>query len=218
MEPSAFLSPEPIMNSSNPFDLSARNWDADPLKVARARAVAEAIQDMVPLAPGFSALEYGCGTGLVSFALASRLGQVTLADSSPGMLAVVAEKLAASPMTHLRPLALDLTAEPLPADRFQLIYTLMTLHHVPDVDRILADFSTLLTSPGYLCVADLDAEDGSFHGSDFSGHRGFDRDELGRRARSAGFATVEFRTVYRITKESSSGQKEFPLFLMVAGK
>jgi cyclopropane fatty-acyl-phospholipid synthase-like methyltransferase len=51
------------------FDERAKDWDSDPLKVERARIVAEYIRSVLPLRPGMSALEYGCGTGLLSFAL-----------------------------------------------------------------------------------------------------------------------------------------------------
>ena len=64
------------------FDARAATWDDDPAKVERARAVAEAIARSVPLARSMRALEYGAGTGLVSFVLRDRLGEVTLADLS----------------------------------------------------------------------------------------------------------------------------------------
>jgi SAM-dependent methyltransferase len=164
------------------------------------------------------ALEYGCGTGLLSFALYPRIGHVLLADNSPGMLSVLADKLAAGQMAGMRPLKLDLLTDPLPSDRFDLIYTLMTLHHIDDTDKILRDLSSLLRSPGYLCVADLDAEDGSFHGPEFLGHKGFDREDIGQKARRAGFKSVDFSTAFQMTKSDSPGQKEFPVFLMVARK
>jgi ubiquinone/menaquinone biosynthesis C-methylase UbiE len=200
------------------FDRSAKTWDSDPVKVARAQAVADAICRAVPLTPAMHALEYGCGTGLLSFALYPRIGHVLLADNSPGMLSVLAEKLAAGQMTGMRPLKLDLLTDPLPSDRFDLIYTLMTLHHIADTDKILRDLSSLLRSPGYLCVADLGAEDGSFHGPEFLGHKGFDREDIGQKTRRTGFKSVDFSTAFQMTKSDSPGQKEFPVFLMVARK
>jgi ubiquinone/menaquinone biosynthesis C-methylase UbiE len=202
----------------NDFDLKARTWDADPAKWERARAVAEAIKTRVPLAPTMNALECGCGTGLLSFALQSHLGKITLADSSDGMLAVLREKIAATGVTNLTPVKFDLAADPLPAEKYQLVYTLLTAHHIADTDKLLRDFHALLTVPGWLCLADLDKEDGSFHGPGFSGHNGFDRNELAAKARGAGFQEVSFATVLRINKEAGGQRKEFPVFLMVARK
>ena len=200
------------------FDEKAQEWDNDPVKLERAAAVAAAIRNRVRLSPDLSALEYGCGTGLLSFALSRELGSITLADSSAGMLAVLREKIAASGADHLRPMRLDLTVDPLPAERYDLIYTLMTLHHVSDVDRILRDFHALLRPDGALCIADLDREDGSFHGAGFDGHHGFEREALRDQLARAGFGEIQFDTCYMMRKSQGEGAREYPVFLAVARK
>lgn len=200
------------------FDAKAQEWDNDPVKLERAAAVAAAIRNRVRLSPDLSALEYGCGTGLLSFALSRELGSITLADSSVGMLAVLREKIAASGADHLRPMRLDLTVDPLPAERYDLIYTLMTLHHVSDVDRILRDFHALLRPDGALCIADLDREDGSFHGAGFDGHHGFEREALRDQLARAGFGEIQFDTCYMMRKSQGEGAREYPVFLAVARK
>ena len=162
------------------------------------------------------AMEYGCGTGLLSFMLRPRLGDITLADVSDGMLAVAARKIAAANDPAMRAVKLDLLCDPLPERRFDLIFSLMTLHHIPDTVAILVRFRAALGSPGFLCIADLDAEDGSFHGAGFDGHLGFDRVELAAKARSAGFATVEFSTAFVMQKPVDGRPRTFPIFLMVA--
>lgn len=206
------------MNPSKHFDDSAATWDSDPTKVTRALAVAEEIRRRVPLSAQMTGLEYGCGTGLLGFALQPYLGQITLADSSPGMLATLEAKIAASRANNLRSTKLDLVADPLPPERYDFICSLMTFHHIDDTSRLLRALFTLMSASGYLCVADLDAEDGSFHGPGFTGHNGFDRRALERTAKDAGFRNIEFSTVFRIDKPESPGQTEFPVFLMVAEK
>lgn len=198
------------------FDERAKDWDADPGRVERARVVAEAMRGAVPLTPATRALEYGCGTGLLGFALAPHLGHVTLADSSDGMLAVLRQKIAASGAGNMAAVKLDLTTDAVPPERYDLIVSLLTLHHVPDTDRLLRDFRTLLRPGGLLCLSDLDREDGSFHGADFTGHRGFDRGRLAASAEAAGFAQVRFATPYTIRKAAAGADRGFPLFLMVA--
>jgi ubiquinone/menaquinone biosynthesis C-methylase UbiE len=204
------------MSTTLSFDDKALTWDADPVKQARARAVAAALRQRIPLSTTWQALEYGCGTGLLSFALYAELGKVTLADRSPGMLTVLEAKITAAGLTHLHPLALDLTTDPLPAERYELIYTLMTLHHVPDTVRLLRDFYTLLRPGGWLGIADLDQEDGSFHGAGFTGHCGFHREALRAQLCSVGFNRVDFSTPYRMKKATDQGLQEYPLFLAVA--
>jgi len=186
--------------TTSDFDARAATWDDDPAKIERAQAVADAIVRSVSLARTMRAMEYGCGTGLLSFMLRPRLGQVTLADVSEGMLAVAAGKIAAANDAAMRTAKLDLLVDPMPAERYDIIYSLMTLHHVPDTDAILRRFHAALAANGFLCIADLDAEDGSFHGAGFDGHLGFDRALLGAKAREAGFASVEFSTAHEIEK------------------
>jgi ubiquinone/menaquinone biosynthesis C-methylase UbiE len=202
--------------TTSDFDARAATWDDDPAKIERAQAVADAIVARVPISPAMRALEYGCGTGLLSFMLRARLGDITLADVSEGMLAVAARKIAAAGDASMRAVKLDFFADPVPARSFDVIYSLMTLHHIPDTEGILERFRAALGEPGYLCIADLDTEDGSFHGAGFDGHLGFDRGELAAKARRAGFASVAFTTAYRLTKAVGNERRTFPIFLMVA--
>lgn len=201
------------------FDERVKDWDSDPDKVKRARTVADAIRNVLPLTQNMSALEYGCGTGLLSFALQSDLGQITLADTSQGMLDVLGEKIASANVTNMHPIRLDLSSDPIPAERYDLTYSLMTLHHIHDTDDILKKFHALLEPEGYLLVADLDKEDGTFHTDGSTDvHLGFDRGELQKKVESVGFGNVKFSTVYEITKKIGNKEKTFPIFLMVAQK
>ncbi len=201
------------------FDERAKDWDSDPKKVERARVVADAIRKALLLTENMSALEYGCGTGLLSFALQSDLGQITLADTSQGMLDVLGEKIANAGVGNMHPVKLDLASDPLPTERYDLTYSLMTLHHIHDTDDILKKFCEILKPNGSLLVADLDKEDGTFHTDGSTDvHLGFDREELQKKVESAGFGNVRFSTVYEITKKVGNKEKTFPIFLMVARK
>jgi ubiquinone/menaquinone biosynthesis C-methylase UbiE len=198
------------------FDTKARQWDENPVFRERGLKIAQAIRHAVPLNSQMSALDYGCGTGLLSFPLKDELGAIVMADSSSGMLDVVAEKIAAQAVTNMTPVKLDLLIDPPPPQHFDLIYTSMTLHHVPDTDHILRVFHDLLNSGGYLCIADLDKEDGSFHGPEVDVHHGFDQADLRLRASHAGFADIQFQTVFSIAKEHETGTRDYPVFLMTA--
>jgi len=201
------------------FDERAKDWDSDPMKVHRAKTVAEAIRGAIPLNQNMSALEYGCGTGLLSFALQSDLGQITLADTSLGMLDVLSEKITAAGVTNMLPTRLDLSIDPLPAEQFDITYSLMTLHHIEDAKGILKKFHALLEPSGILCIADLDKEDGSFHTDGTTDvHLGFERGELQTWVVSAGFVDVKFSTAFEIKKKIDGIDKTFPVFLLTARK
>ncbi len=198
------------------FDSKARQWDDNPVFVERGFAIAQAVRDAVPLNRNMRVLDYGCGTGLLSFPLKDAVGDMLLADTSSGMLTVAAEKIAAHGAAQMQTAKLDLLTDPLPAGSFDLIVTAMTLHHIPDTDRILRVFHDLLKPGGTLCIADLDHEDGSFHGIEVDVHHGFERDALAGRAARAGFADAAFRTVFTISKTHATGARDYPVFLMTA--
>jgi 2-polyprenyl-3-methyl-5-hydroxy-6-metoxy-1,4-benzoquinol methylase len=196
------------------FDAKARTWD-DENRNDRAQKVADAIAAAVPELPRARVLEYGAGTGLLAFALRGRAAHITLADSSREMLAVAREKIAAAGAGDLAVLPLDLTVDPPPTQPFDVICSLLVLHHVPDTAALLRTFHGMLPPGGALCISDLDAEDGSFHGHDAHVHNGFDRAALGRLLEAAGFRGVRFDTVGQVEKPPRSG-RFYPLFLAVA--
>ena len=107
--------PSGSAHTAQDFDARATTWDDDPAKVARARAIADAIEREVPLSASMEALEYGAGTGLLGFMLRHRFADLTLADVSDGMLEVASKKIAAARDPHVRAVNLDLMSGPPPA-------------------------------------------------------------------------------------------------------
>lgn len=204
----------------NEFDEKAKTWDAQPDRAHRAQVIAEAINDEIPHDSALTAMEYGCGTGLLSFPLKDRFSKITMIDNSDGMITVLKDKIAREQVANMDVLKIDLLD---PATKitasFNVIYSAMVLHHIEDIDTILSVWYSMLTAPGYLCIADLDSDNGLFHGAGFKGHNGFDRSELEKRIVNTGFVDVKFRSVYEIRKTIPDGtERSFPLFLMAAAK
>lgn len=205
----------PQNDNRSRFDSIAAQWDDSPMRTAMAAAVADAIATAVPLGPQWRGLEYGCGTGLVGLRLLPRMAHLLETDLSPGMLTVLREKAAAAGLTNIDTQVLDLTTTPPPAERFDLIFSSMALHHIPDVARLVRTFHSMLAPGGWVALADLDAEDGSFHGPDVPGvaHHGFDRRIIEEWLRAAGFAAVSVSTVHTVERERQGEQRRYPMFL-----
>ena len=73
---------------------------------------------------------------------------------------------------------------------------------------------------GRVALADLDTEDGGFHG-DAGGvvHHGFARETFGHWLRQAGFADAQFSTAFTVRRESDDGTRhDYPIFLAIASK
>jgi predicted TPR repeat methyltransferase len=195
--------------STNRFDELSATWDDDPAKVERAAVVARAIRDAVPLDGSVRVLEYGAGTGLVTEALRDTVGPVTLVDTSAGMREVIERKIATGAITDARVWDVDLSTDAAPDEEFDLVVTVMALHHVADEGTVLARFADLLVDGGHVCIVDLEHEDGSFHGADFDGHHGFERGALAATLERVGFTDVTFRHCHDMVRDGVS----YPLFL-----
>lgn len=194
------------------FDERAATWD-DPAKIERARTIARRIGEEVDLADRPSLFEYGAGTGLVSEQLIDQVGPVTLADSSAGMREQMQRKVDDQRLEAARIWEVDLSHDAPPEDEhFGLIVTSMVLHHVTDIPRTLRAFATMLEPAGHLCIVDLDAEDGSFHGPDVDVHHGFDRGECTAWLHEAGFGDVQISDCGTVAHDDA----EYGLFLAVA--
>jgi ubiquinone/menaquinone biosynthesis C-methylase UbiE len=202
--------PKPITPE---FDTRAATWD-DPDKIRRAESVAAIMRRTVPLRRSMRSLEYGAGTGLLSFCLRDALGPITLADSSAGMRAVAAGKIAAANARDMRVIDLDLMRDAVPAERYELIFSMTVLHHVPDVPRALAAFHTMLEPGGWVCHTDLDAEDGSFHGPEVDVHHGFERATLRAWLAAAGFVDITIGDCGSIAHH----ERSYSLFIAAARK
>jgi ubiquinone/menaquinone biosynthesis C-methylase UbiE len=200
------------------FDEHALTWDDDPKKIERARAVAGEIIRFIQPDQRLTALEFGCGTGSLSFELKDFFKRITLADSSPGMINVLKEKIRAAGVKNFEPLLIESPGEEIKAPKQNVIYTLMTLHHMTDIGKTLRTFHSLLKQDGYLCISDLVKEDGSFHGPDENVHHGFDRNELTRTLQDNNFNTEYYNECYVIEKEVGDEVKKFPLFIVICRK
>ncbi|GET28828.1 class I SAM-dependent methyltransferase [Prolixibacter sp. SD074] len=200
------------------FNERARTWDDDPIKTERSKAFAKTIVEQVQPKPEMSALEFGCGTGLLSYQLKDDFGSFVLVDSSEGMIKVLKEKIEQDSLSHFIPLQADLLEAIPDIGPFDAIYTLMALHHIDSLPDILQVFHRLLKPGGKLCIGDLVKEDGSFHGSGFTGHKGFDKDELSKQLKEQGLEPFHHEIFYELERKRDNGSRKFPLFSLIAQK
>lgn len=204
------------------FDQSAATWDNEPRRIALMKAVGEAILREARPASDMDVLDYGCGTGLVSLFLLPHVRSVTGADNSPGMLEVLQKKITEGGIRNMTVMHLNLEEGPVPSDRYHLIVTSMTMHHVADTARVLRGFHELLHPGGKVCIADLDTEPGVFHPAEAAEsvhHHGFDRDRLKAQLAATGFMGMHDVTACTVHKPVEDGtEREFPVFLMTAAR
>jgi ubiquinone/menaquinone biosynthesis C-methylase UbiE len=201
-------------NTMSEFDARAREWDKDKMHMDRSIAIAAELEKMIPLDPTMKALEYGAGTGILSFLLKDRFSEITLMDNSREMIKVCTEKTEFYQTNHILPIWFDLEHKDYD-HHFDIIYNQMVLHHVNDYEALIFTFYSMLNPGGYLAIADLYTEDGSFHGPDVKVHLGFDPEKLADMMKNIGFKNIAFKPCFQVRRESGI---KYPVFLLVAQK
>lgn len=204
------------------FDQKAAGWDLNPERLKLHSDIARKIIDQLPMKDTWRALEFGCGTGLMSFLLSDKLGQIDCIDTSAGMIEELDKKLAlpGAPEninTHCRLLEQDTFAP----DSFDFLFTILALHHIEDVESIIKLFARIIKKDGYIALVDLDKEDGSFHQGTETGvrHNGFERDYIQNLLEDEGFRLTAVETAAFRKRECEDGSiKSYPLFLISGRK
>jgi ubiquinone/menaquinone biosynthesis C-methylase UbiE len=203
----------------NEFDQKARDWDKNKMNVERTIAIAGKLLKLIPEKPALKALEFGAGTGLLSFYLKDRFSEITLMDTSREMLKMAKLKMDKDDRSKFRTLFFNLENKEYHRAMFDVIYSQMVLHHIKDTDDIFQKFYHLLNPGGLLAVADLYPEDGSFHDYNMGVHRGFDPKELKSTLIQKGFQKYKTYPCFVMRKEISNGTiKDYPVFIMTAYK
>lgn len=201
---------------ANEFDLKAREWDNNLVHIERSKAIADVLQSVIPLDKSMKALEFGAGTGLLSFLLKNMLSEITLLDTSVEMIEVIKGKIKGQDIRNMKTVLINLEQEDYDGE-FDIIYNQMVFHHIENIEIILQKFYKMILPGGYLAIADLYSEDGSFHGEGFTGHKGFNVDWLNSRIHRAGFRNIRHQPCYTIRKITETGMiNEYPVFLITA--
>lgn len=97
-------------------------------------------------------LEIGCGTGAFARRLAERSKHVLALDLSPEMIRLARERSAQFPNIEFQ--LADVRDRPLPAESFDCIATIATLHHLP-FSEMLSKMKAALKPGGVLLILDL---------------------------------------------------------------
>ena len=129
--------------------------DAVPLRVAlqeeRAADLASRVQRLLaPFSGEERALDVGCGTGALAYALAPHVREVVGVDSSPDLLAAARARAPAN-ATFIEG---DATALTFGWGEFDLVGCLRVLHHVRRPELVVAELARVMRRGGRLLLVD----------------------------------------------------------------
>ncbi len=136
---------------------------ADSFARSPAMSAAETLDTLVDLVPageeGARWLEVACGPGIVSRALAPRVGSVHGVDLTPSMIEKARDDAAAAEVENADFGLGDATALEIDDDAFDGAVTRFSLHHIPVPGRVLAEMARVVRPGGWVVVSDHVTDD-----------------------------------------------------------
>jgi 2-polyprenyl-3-methyl-5-hydroxy-6-metoxy-1,4-benzoquinol methylase len=195
--------------SNDHFSAKAKQYEGNVARVQNVSNIANSIKTRINFSADMQLLDFGSGTGLLLERIAPLVQGITAIDISESMMTqLVAKKDTLE--CELQTLTVNLESSDL-NQQFDGIISSMTMHHIKDVPAMLKKFFSLLTQTGFIAIADIDTEDGSFHDEDTGvHHHGFDRNWIMQQAEIAGFEQLNIETVSKINKP----QGDYSVFLL----
>ena len=195
------------------FAHKSKSWDMNSMRVKNAKSIADLIVNNIEFNDAMEVMDLGAGTGLLSYFVAPHVSKIIAVDNSPSTLEEFKSK-ASQFDSKTEVIEADISKEEINRN-FDGIISSMTIHHVEETKTLFSKLYTMLNDNGFIAIADLDSEDGSFH-SDNAGvhHHGFDRNALENIAKEVGFKDIKFDHASTINKPHCT----FTVFLLTAVK
>ncbi|MEA4895621.1 MAG: class I SAM-dependent methyltransferase [Oscillospiraceae bacterium] len=200
------------METSGIWEAMASRYDTDD-RVGIANKIAEAIREELSGMEGETAIDYGCGTGLVGMELLDLFHSVLFVDPSARMIEQVDRKIAEGHIQQARTMCCDFLNE-LP-NGLQADYVILSqvLLHIPDIRSILSKLYDVLKKDGHLIVVDFDKNETVVSQTV---HNGFRQKELIQLLREIGFASASAHTFHH--GKGIFMNKDASLFILAAIK
>lgn len=195
------------------FEHKSKSWDMNSRRVKNAKSIANLIKKEITLHKDMLVMDLGAGTGLLSFFISEDVDSIIALDNSLSMLNEFKKK--SNEFLSRTDIVYGDILEYNPTFQYDLIISSMTIHHIKETFTLFEKLYSITKDGGYIAIADLDLEDGTFHSEDTGVHHfGFDREVLEKIAQDVGFKDIKIQTASTIEKP----HKNFSLFLLTAKK
>jgi SAM-dependent methyltransferase len=142
---------EEFTHQSQSFGTSAAMTSAQTL---------DALIELVPEDEDARWLDVACGPGVISRAMASRVGSVRGVDLTPAMVAEAERRAHEEGIDNVSFALGDATALDFPDTSFDGAITRLSLHHIPVAGRVVAEMARVVRPGGCVAVSDLAADVG----------------------------------------------------------
>ena len=193
------------------FNQMAVKYDT-PKNKHMAKRAADAIRNLLDESHKKSAIDFGCGTGLVGLDLLEDFKSMLFIDASIKMIEQVEKKLADKNTKKASVLCLDIEKDAQLPNKVDTIILSLVLHHIQDNHRLLTKFYETFNEDGQLLIIEMEKQekDSSDHG------HGMDRSVLATTLAGIGYQNIQSDIFYDAKKESDG--QEASRFVLSARK
>ena len=194
------------------FQHKAKDYEKNQRRVENVNRIANGMLEHIAFEKQMNIVDFGSGTGLLLERIAPHVNSITAIDTSRAMNEQLRAKLDTI-NCEVQIIEKDLVTHQL-ENTYDGLISSMTMHHVENIENMFKRFYELIKPGGFIAIADLEQEDGSFHSDGTTGvhHHGFQLDELTQRVTETGFKTVKTSIVSTINKHGN----EYAVFLLSA--
>lgn len=180
------------MGNTDKFEMIASSYDT-PERIHIAKVSSDAIRDYLIDSKNKSAIDFGCGTGLVGMNLLDDFSMVTFLDTSENMIHQLDQKITSLRLKNVKTLLFDFEKEEQLDIRVDYIFMAQVLLHIHDTELILSRLYKILNADGHLIMVDFVENDKVI--SDIV-HPGFDVMKLTDRMSKIGYREIQSRNIY----------------------
>ncbi|MDF2653741.1 MAG: Methyltransferase type 12 [Bacillota bacterium] len=200
------------MGNTEAFEQIAEKYDTTE-RIEIAKMISNAIREYITDGKNKSAIDFGCGTGLVGIELINEFKSVLFLDTAQSMLDQITQKIAVSEIKNADILCFDFETGIRSDLHADYIFMAQVLLHIKEIQPVLSRLYEVLNPEGHLLIVDFDKNEAIE--SDLV-HNGFNQTELSERLSEIGYRKIQSKTFY--SGEKIFMGKDASLFILDAQK
>lgn len=180
------------MGNTDKFEMMANQYDT-PERMKVAKISSDAIRHLLVNTQNKTAIDFGCGTGLVGLDLLHEFKSVLFLDTSQNMLNRVEQKINIDTLQNANTLCFDFEKDNLLDLQVDYIFMAQVLLHIDDYQSVLQKLYDVLNKDGHLIIVDFNKNNEI--NSDLV-HNGFDQGELTDVMTKIGYNCIQSKNIY----------------------
>ncbi|GLC81647.1 class I SAM-dependent methyltransferase [Lacrimispora brassicae] len=184
------------MGNTDKFEMIADKYDTSE-RIQIAKVSSNAILEYVVDGKNKSAIDFGCGTGLVGMNLLDDFKSILFLDTSQNMIHQIEQKISGSHIQNAATLCFDFEKDSLGDLHSDYIFMVQVLLHIKDYKSVLEKLYDVLNPGGHLIIIDFNK---NHEIVSYMVHNGFDQKELTTILSEIGYKNIWSRTFHKGSK------------------